>query len=593
MRSPTSLCHPSTCRFIRPASLLRWLWALAFAMSSFGAFAQGPAALYLKDSVQRIEAWDQLRLFADPSATLSLGQVLPQPFVQPTGPRANLGIQAGNIWLRTTLVVPPGSRGQWWVAVDYPPLDEVEVLLRADGQTVAMARMGDHLLDAGRPAPTRQHATPLPLSPGRSYELILRVRSSSSLLLPVALVQTNALLADEGASHTLQGMAFGICICLAVLTGTRALFTREPLPAWFAVAMGSGALFFFAYYGLAAQYLWPQHAWMTRNASPVLALLLVASLPLFASAALEMQRTHPRSHRALQGGALLAMAVLLLFTLGWLDYAQTLRLASLYIPVAMTLTVPAAMRLARQGDRAARWMFAGWLIYAVAVTISTLLQRGLLPSSPWTVHALQVGTLLDQFTWLIVLSLRAKEAGQAALHAQHEHARLTLVAQTDPLTGLLNRRGLQKALQPAIDGADAGHLTAVFLLDLDGFKGVNDQYGHETGDELLIQLAQRLRGVVRESDLVARLGGDEFVIAVTRLQDRAQAEQIGDKLIHCCDAPFQLGPISTHIGLTAGYALAPLQSHDGSTLIKQADAAMYAAKQAGKARVQCSLALAA
>jgi diguanylate cyclase (GGDEF)-like protein len=460
----------------------------------------------------------------------------------------------------------------------------------SDGKVIKSATMGDYATFEQRPAATRLLAAPLTLEPGKTYELMLRVHTTSTLVLPISIMQTDALIAYESKVEMLQGMAFGIALCFALAMGLRAVYMRDPIYAWFALANTAGALFFFAYHGMAAQHLWPEHAWLTRNSTPALLLMMVAFGAFFTVRALNIHITDPKTHIALRIGGIMVLATIGLFMVGAINYQAALRVGALVAPLMTVLTFPAAIRLARRGERVAFWMFAGWGCYITGIIISTGLQGGQLPANVWTDHALQIGGLCDMVTWLMVLSVRAEEAGDKARVAQREHDRLVMISQTDPLTGLLNRRGLQRALQPAIDASDATHLTAVYLIDLDGFKAVNDTHGHEAGDELLVQVGQRLRAAVRETDLVARLGGDEFVIAAPKLAGQAQVDQIGAKLLACCATPFQLTHVTATVGMTAGYATAPVQGTDAAALLKQADAAMYLGKQSGKSRIQRSLA---
>ena len=157
------------------------------------------------------------------------------------------------------------------------------------------------------------------------------------------------------------------------------------------------------------------------------------------------------------------------------------------------------------------------------------------------------------------------------------------LAHTDPLTGLSNRRGLQQALHAALLRCSPNRIVALYLMDLDGFKPINDAYGHDVGDDLLVAVGQRLQAHVRRhTDAVARLGGDEFIIMACDLESPEQAEEIGRGLLHAFEQPFVFGPLHLRIGLTIGYALAPLDSDDPQGLIRLADAAMYAGKQSGK-----------
>ena len=136
--------------------------------------------------------------------------------------------------------------------------------------------------------------------------------------------------------------------------------------------------------------------------------------------------------------------------------------------------------------------------------------------------------------------------------------------------------------EAALAQAAPGRGLAVFMLDLDGFKAVNDRLGHEAGDSLLVQVSQRLKQPLRRSDVVARLGGDEFVVLAQGVADPAVALAIGRKLLAACDAPFQVNGQDCRVGLTIGFALSPEDGLDAAALLRQADAAMYAGKQAGR-----------
>ena len=156
------------------------------------------------------------------------------------------------------------------------------------------------------------------------------------------------------------------------------------------------------------------------------------------------------------------------------------------------------------------------------------------------------------------------------------------MAYTDPLTGLPNRRSMSDVLTLALVGATPQRMLAVYLIDVDEFKRVNDTYGHDTGDEVLIEVTRRLRRTVRICDTVARLGGDEFVVLAEGLHSVDEANQLGNQLLALFDAPIKLSKTEVQIGLTVGYALAPNDTKEVASILKLADAAMYEGKQRGK-----------
>jgi diguanylate cyclase (GGDEF)-like protein/PAS domain S-box-containing protein len=161
-----------------------------------------------------------------------------------------------------------------------------------------------------------------------------------------------------------------------------------------------------------------------------------------------------------------------------------------------------------------------------------------------------------------------------------------LRAGRDPLTGLPGRSQILQALDRGLHGAkkDAS-LLAVIFLDLDGFKQINDVYGHLAGDAVLQAVSARLTGAVRNSDSVGRFGGDEFVIVLPALSGRAAAREIGRKLVEQMAHPFAMKSGFHYIGASVGVAFSPEHGSDASTLLAHADAAMYAAKRNGGGRL--------
>jgi len=194
-------------------------------------------------------------------------------------------------------------------------------------------------------------------------------------------------------------------------------------------------------------------------------------------------------------------------------------------------------------------------------------------------------TMIEMTAWMAVLGLRVQSIHRNADRVQLEADAQRRLAETDALTGLPNRRGLQGQLEAALRGSSPRRMTALYLLDLDGFKPVNDRYGHDVGDALLVAVGERLRGQLRGGDLVARLGGDEFVVLASGLEDDGAALALGRKLLAAFNQPFDAAGQRCEVGLTVGYSIAPLDGDNAGDLLKRADAAMYAGKQAGKRRV--------
>ncbi len=163
-------------------------------------------------------------------------------------------------------------------------------------------------------------------------------------------------------------------------------------------------------------------------------------------------------------------------------------------------------------------------------------------------------------------------------------SRLQQLATHDTLTGLPNRAQLAERVQQMLDNCAHGNAVAVLFLDLDRFKEVNDSFGHEMGDVLLCEVANRLRREIRPSDVIARLGGDEFVVAADCSSGRGAAERIAAKLLEALTAPVSVGGIDVIVGASIGISLFPQDARTRETLFQTADTAMYRAKNAGRNR---------
>jgi diguanylate cyclase (GGDEF)-like protein len=153
----------------------------------------------------------------------------------------------------------------------------------------------------------------------------------------------------------------------------------------------------------------------------------------------------------------------------------------------------------------------------------------------------------------------------------------------DELTGLPNRRLLAERLTQMLAIAEReGHLVALFYVDLDGFKQVNDEFGHAFGDLLLNGVAHRMLARARKSDTLARMGGDEFTWLVTHLLNKAQAARLAEEMLRTLTEPFEIEGHTIAISASIGISLFPEDSTDPAGLIQRADTAMYAAKREGK-----------
>lgn len=183
------------------------------------------------------------------------------------------------------------------------------------------------------------------------------------------------------------------------------------------------------------------------------------------------------------------------------------------------------------------------------------------------------------------LEARLAEINQLQAQADEARQRERFLAFHDSLTGLSNRQLFFDHVQQAIAQSHrSNHVTAVFFIDLNGFKAINDCLGHAVGDQVLRLVAQRIQSCMREADTVARLGGDEFAIVSSDLSRPIDAVAIAEKVLQTLNETVAVDEHCCEIGASIGISLYPDGARDVQTLVKQADLAMYRAKRLGKNR---------
>lgn len=192
----------------------------------------------------------------------------------------------------------------------------------------------------------------------------------------------------------------------------------------------------------------------------------------------------------------------------------------------------------------------------------------------WQPHEVKLAQMIGAHLYMSIMQRRIEET----IRHQASH---------DQLTGLPNRLLFNERLSLALASSHQyGNLLAVMFIDMDRFKVINDTLGHDTGDLLLQQFAQRLAHSLKQTDTVARWGGDEFTLILPQIQSGRHATKIAERIIKSLEYPFSCNGYDLHITTSVGIAIAPYDGRDAETLLKYADTAMYRAKRRGRNQFQ-------
>ncbi len=395
--------------------LLACVLLLALLLPAAGQAA--PGALLLDDPVRRIPAWPAVTVLYDSAGTLTVDQVL-APAAQFAAPRtayATLGVHNDVVWLRIPVTVAPASDGHWVLDIDYAVLNRVDLFVTSGavvGRHVAMGK-----LQQGHPT-GRAPAVALDLQPGRDYALLLRIDSRGSKILPLSLSKPGAFLVDALGEQMVQGMLTGLSLCLLLYSLAQWRNLREPLFGKFALLVAGTMLFSMEFFGIGAQYLWTNNAWMTMHAGGLFALMASCGAYLFVEEAL----ARPGLDRTFSGlmkiGAALTLVAAAAYASDLIGVRMLVAIVSTLGLMPMLLGLPGAFMRARRGDAVGTWFLVGWAIsFACSVVVSQVI-AGNVGANFWTMHALQFGNSFDMLVFMRILGMRSKAMQSAMLRAE-------------------------------------------------------------------------------------------------------------------------------------------------------------------------------
>ncbi|GGD06755.1 diguanylate cyclase [Halopseudomonas salina] len=590
---------------------LIWLFLLT------GTTAQASAPLIVDNATRVIsDLQPHVSYFRDQERQLLPDQVMEQPSLfQPASQREGLNFSytRDRLWLKATVTSTADRRTDWILEMRYPSLDRVTLYnVGADGTVIQ--HQGDTLPYQQRDMKHRNPIFKLYLEPGESRTLFVAAHSEGSLTLDAQLWQAEHFYENSQASYAILATYFGMLLALAIYNLLLFAVLRERsfvLYVCFVVAFGAGVA---AINGLGAQFIWPNLGEHGNRILPFSLSLSAAVGVLFARSFLDTARRTPLLDSFL---AIFAwMAMLATLTTLIIPIQPALQLMSVTGLLTTLVLFTAGMICVVKGIPGARIFVIAWLMLLVGGMLLGLRNFGLIPSNFVTVNAMQIGSAVEMLLLSLGLAARFNElkrlkeqAQLQALSAQKQvvqslvhqerilalrvaertealaeaNKRLELLAMQDPLTGLGNRSALGRHLPQAMQRtARRGELLALVLIDLDGFKAINDELGHDVGDQVLVGIASRLSGCARQTDLVARLGGDEFILISEGIADQEDALQQGQRLLDVMSMPLELEGVSVSVGASVGISLSNGVEPDIETLMRQADQAMYQRKRSGR-----------
>lgn len=559
----------------------------------------------------------KLQYLEDINSKLAVGDVISpywqNKFKQNSRAVANFGFTQSSYWFKLSLLNPGPLKQPWILEARYPMLDRVDVYLVRGGVEVAHMVNGDLLPFAQREFKHRNLGFNLTLLPNEQLDVYLRVKTESSLQLPLHLLTPERFLERDQLEMYLLGLYYGLMLAMLVYNLLIYSAIRDVNYLHYLHYLSGYALFQLSLNGLALQYLWPRNPAWGNLATPFFIGVAFLGAVSFARSFLHLKQQAPALDRV---GKLLGY-IFLFVIVGSLFFPYTwmIQIATTCALVAAIYELVCGWVVWRGRLRQARYFLLAWTALIIGVMLYTLKTFNVLPATFVTEYALQIGSALEVVLLSFALAHRMKVMQSDYTQIQEEakgqleqrvlqrtseldetlkklseaNSKLRSLNFTDGLTGVRNRRYFDQKLRKEWERAQrGGYFITVMLIDLDFFKKINDTYGHQAGDMCLKSVSLAIKNALkRPCDIVARYGGEEFVV-ILPLTDEAGAVHMAESIRQDV-AALAITYEGWRINLTTSIGLCTVKPDDAfkpSDLISAADAALYKAKHNGRNQVQ-------
>jgi diguanylate cyclase (GGDEF)-like protein len=524
----------------------------------------------------------------------------------------NFGFTDSSYWFQLD-VSNRGSRIQdWLLESQYPLLDHIDVHLVYPDNRLVSYRGGDKLPFGQRAVKHRNVFFNIPLALGESVRVYIKVRTESSMQLPLVLRSPDSLLAKDHEEQYFLGLFYGVL--LAMLLYNLLIFASIRDKAYFYSVwyIGGWILFQMSLNGLAFEYIWPSEPAWGNKATPFFIGVSLVGMAQFTRSLLQTSETLPKFDRVLK--FMVLWGTLIMLCALFASYTIAIKLGTVGALALAVAVVSAGSYALRFGIRQARYFMLAWTALLLGIMLYVLKTFGVLPATMLTDYSMQIGSAFEVVLLSFALADRMRmlkdeneriqheatetlerrvlertlELDEALLGLSEANNKLVELNHVDGLTGISNRGCFNK--QFSTEWQRAARIRSplgLLMLDIDHFKRFNDTHGHLAGDACLKLVASVIDNTIRRpADKCYRYGGEEFVVLLPYTNQAGSlfiAERIC-KAVAGLEFVFEgkLIPVTISVGVCS---LVPHHDLKCESLISNADQALYQAKHQGRNQV--------
>ncbi|AVS63368.1 GGDEF domain-containing protein [Paracidovorax avenae] len=573
-------------RLLLLRAALAWL-CLALVHPAARAGTVEPAVLAAREG--GVSLVPHMEVQEDPGRRLGIGDVLAPEnaarFVHPDDPLR--GAEADRVlWFRVQLRLadPADAQREWLLVVPTVSTHELRFYgpYGPDGRALAPPVVtGMRHPWATRPAGSEQMAWRFRLPDAQTYTAYFRVQSTFARFYAVTAWDLADYLQATQDKRMFDGACYGLLLGLLAFSLAMLLVFREGIYAWYSLSCACALLALASLNGHALRYPfahWPAAAGLFYTLAPP---LWAMSKLLFGRSLLRLSRYAPRIDRLV----LVLVAVLGAATVYGIFGPHPLwlfRAVQASVMVSTAVLAAGALIAVRRRYWPAVLYSAGVLLLLLGICAIIVASWGWVAWTPGQMDLTQAALVAEAVIFAAAMASRLRLLRMSEQALGRRTRELVEVLGTDALTGAANRAGLARRAEAALE---AGEPFTLMLLDLDGFKAVNDTHGHAAGDAVLVALVPRLRALLRDGDLVARLGGDEFAVLLAGAPSHPALADKARAMARAVAVPLGFEGRNLSVGLSVGIARHPGDGRTLESLLRAADAAMYASKRRGRSSV--------
>lgn len=575
-------------------------------------FAHHPQCLNLQDHQTKINLVNYISIYEDQTRSSTLEEVLinSDNLFLPTSVTGNsFGFTNSIFWVKLCVHNHTTDTKNFILEHPFPLIDRITLYIPTNDGEYIEKSSGDAISFSKREIKHRNNAFRIVLEEDKNVTYYLRVESKGSVQIPLTLWEFESFIEEKDFETFVLGGYYGNLVLLMIFALVYYIKVRDTLFLSYAFYLFTYLYFQFSINGYAFQYVFFDLNTIGNVSSYVCTGLVVIGGAIFSGSFLQIWKQKTGVIKYLFFGLIVAGGVGIFLTLIgiWGVGLKISTVAGVALPVIVLIGAVVALR---SGYKPARFFLLAWSVFLFGIFVAGLLYLGYLPHSFVTANAMQIGSafevLLLGYALIERLNLLKEEKQKAVIQAneyltqmnqgleeqvrkrtqelEEKNQELYKLSLLDSMTGLLNHRASFEYYKKLLSGAQRyNNGFSVVMCDIDHFKEINDTYGHQIGDEVIVAISNIIQENIRESDMAGRYGGEEFILFLnqTSVSDAEElAQRIRQKIRTLRPASINFNEITVSCGISEFQNFDPYRD-----LIKEADDALYQAKNDGRDRV--------